>query len=169
MTLKLCKSCGIEKEETEFYKDNRKNCKTEYRCYCKKCDCKYTTKWIIDNKNKDTIKKRIQRYNIKKRIVDYFGGKCSICGYDKYLCSLDFHHLDPKIKEFAITRRMLKFEKILEEAKKCILVCKNCHNEIHHKQEEEKTKELLILVNGSGRKKFKECYNYVLDNDTRRL
>jgi len=64
---------------------------------------------------------------------EYKGGKCMICGYTKYPGSLDFHHLDPKQKEFGISVRGLtrSWEKIRKEIDKCILVCANCHREIH--------------------------------------
>lgn len=59
------------------------------------------------------------------------GEKCSICGYNKCLRALEFHHPNPKEKEFQITQNVKDFEKLKEEAEKCILVCSNCHAEIH--------------------------------------
>lgn len=61
-----------------------------------------------------------------------FGGKCIVCGYDKYAGALDFHHKDPKKKEFSLSVKGLSysFESLAKEATKCILVCKNCHMEI---------------------------------------
>lgn len=61
-----------------------------------------------------------------------FGGKCVVCGYKKYPGSLDFHHIDPKMKEFALSVKGLSYSwvSLVEEAKKCVLVCKNCHTEI---------------------------------------
>lgn len=68
----------------------------------------------------------------KQRLVNSLGGKCCICGYDKCLSALQFHHTDPSEKDFTIgTNAHIAFEKALEEAKKCILVCANCHREIH--------------------------------------
>lgn len=68
----------------------------------------------------------------KQRLVNALGGKCCICGYDRCLSALEFHHTNPANKKFTIgdnTHRA--FEKDLEEAKKCILICANCHREIH--------------------------------------
>ena len=68
----------------------------------------------------------------KQRLVNSLGGKCCICGYNKCLSALEFHHLNPEEKDFTISKNAhIAFEKALEEAKKCILVCSNCHREIH--------------------------------------
>ena len=76
--------------------------------------------------------KRCQRRK-KKKAVDYLGGKCSICKYNKCLGSLAFHHTDPNVKEYEVSyivyRRVWDFVK--KELDKCILVCANCHGEIH--------------------------------------
>lgn len=55
-----------------------------------------------------------------------------ICGYNKYSGALDFHHLNPKLKSFGLSVKGLSYswESVLEESKKCVLVCKNCHAEI---------------------------------------
>ena len=64
--------------------------------------------------------------------VNYLGGKCKACGYDKYTGSLDIHHIDPKIKDknFSCMRGWCK-ERILNEIKNCVLLCRNCHAEVH--------------------------------------
>lgn len=68
----------------------------------------------------------------KQRLVNSLGGKCCICGYNKCLSALEFHHTDPTKKDFSISSNAhIAFEKALEEVKKCALVCANCHREIH--------------------------------------
>ena len=68
----------------------------------------------------------------KSRLVRMMGGKCCICGYNKCLSALQFHHKDPLQKDFTISQNAhISFEKAAEEVKKCILVCANCHREIH--------------------------------------
>jgi len=76
-----------------------------------------------------------RRRKLKEMIVDYKGGKCAICGYDRYIGAFDLHHKDNKQKEFGLSFRGLtrSWEKIKKEADKCILVCANCHREIHGK------------------------------------
>jgi hypothetical protein len=71
------------------------------------------------------------RDRTKARLREAFGGSCCICGYDKCDKALSFHHLDPSEKEFGISARIKKWEVLVKEAKKCIMVCQNCHSEIH--------------------------------------
>lgn len=60
------------------------------------------------------------------------GSKCEICGFDKNLACLDFHHKDPRQKKFGIAKgHGYSIDAVREEASKCILVCKNCHALIH--------------------------------------
>jgi len=66
--------------------------------------------------------------------VLYKGGKCEICGYNKCLGALDFHHLNPNEKDFSISdsSKYHNLEEMKKEVDKCILVCANCHREIHY-------------------------------------
>ena len=87
----------------------------------------------------ETVKQKYRDYrntNRKKSIRDLkiaAGGKCCICGYDKCFTSLSFHHKDPTKKEGGIAEMIYNIGKAAatEEVKKCILVCSNCHGEIH--------------------------------------
>jgi cytochrome c553 len=64
-------------------------------------------------------------------LVDEAGGRCAVCGYDRCIINLHFHHVDPSEKSFAMTVAMGKsIATFREEAKKCVLVCANCHGEI---------------------------------------
>jgi hypothetical protein len=78
----------------------------------------------------------IRRRN-KIRLVEYKGGKCEICGYDKCIDALEFHHLDPNEKEFGIAGDTRSLEKLKKEADKCVLICANCHRELHAKERED--------------------------------
>ena len=70
----------------------------------------------------------------KIELVEYKGGKCEKCGYDKCNSALEFHHLDPTKKDFSPSANMnMAWNKIQNEIDKCILVCANCHREIHEK------------------------------------
>lgn len=77
------------------------------------------------------LKKR--RVRIKEELVEYKGGKCEICGYNKCLSALEFHHLDPSKKDFGIASNSSykNITVLKKEIDKCILVCSNCHREIH--------------------------------------
>jgi len=67
----------------------------------------------------------------KLEILDVLGwdAACSRCGYDRYIGALDFHHIDPDTKVDSVLN-VLRADAI-EEARKCILLCKNCHCEEH--------------------------------------
>tara|TARA_R110000868_G_scaffold307171_1_gene568627 strand:- start:11 stop:946 length:936 start_codon:yes stop_codon:yes gene_type:complete len=73
--------------------------------------------------------------NGKKRCVDYMGGCCSICEYEKCTRALEFHHTDPnkKSKDYNKKFKFWNFDKQKKELESCILVCSNCHREIHNK------------------------------------
>ena len=76
---------------------------------------------------------RTSRQRLKEKLVKYKGGKCEICGYNKCINALEFHHLDPTKKDFGIANgNAIAFEKAKKEVDKCILVCSNCHREIHY-------------------------------------
>ena len=87
-------------------------------------------RWCKDCNNKFTYEKQLQR---KRAAVEYKGGKCYVCGYNKYVGALDFHHLDPETKDYNIAQlRSYSFDAMKEELDKCVLLCKNCHSETHH-------------------------------------
>jgi len=71
------------------------------------------------------------RQNTKLRLVEAFGGECGICGYKKSTRALSLHHLDPERKEFSFNKGCMSWSKIVGEAKKCVLLCHNCHMEVH--------------------------------------
>lgn len=69
----------------------------------------------------------------KKRLVEMRGGCCELCGYDRCIEALEFHHRDSSTKEFVINGSILaakKWETILAEVDKCDMICANCHREI---------------------------------------
>jgi len=74
-----------------------------------------------------------RRKKLREMVIKYKGGKCILCGYHKYLGAFDLHHSSDSKKEFGLSEGGLtrSWEKIKKEADKCILVCANCHREIH--------------------------------------
>jgi predicted HNH restriction endonuclease len=68
---------------------------------------------------------------LRERVVAYLGGKCAICGYTYCTAALDAHHIDPLEKDFNISSRMTSWKAIVRELDKCILLCANCHREVH--------------------------------------
>ena len=113
--MKKCSKCGEGKSATNFAKNRRQ---------CKKC--------VQTNA-------RIQGRLRKERLVEHFGGKCLQCEYDKCPAALDFHHINPEEKKFRLSGNELRraFAALIKEAKKCMLLCANCHRELHYYEPEE--------------------------------
>ena len=88
----------------------------------------------LTKKQKTAIMVSERRRKLKDMAIKYKGGKCEKCGYNKCNGALDFHHLNPLEKDFSIssTGTTKSFERIKKELDKCILVCANCHREIHY-------------------------------------
>lgn len=90
--------------------------------------------------NNNTAHSQDRRGIIRKlELLQRVNSKCSICGYNKNIAALEFHHVDATTKEFSLDRRVLSnlsMEKIEKEFIKCIVVCANCHREIHNPESE---------------------------------
>ncbi len=72
-----------------------------------------------------------RRRRAKKILVNEAGGCCQLCGYDRCLAALQFHHVDPGLKEFGVARRGAhSIERLRSEVRKCVLLCSNCHAEV---------------------------------------
>lgn len=105
----------------------------------KECYKHGETEFVLDGKNhfkclkcrNEAVQKR--REVVKQKAVEYKGGKCEICGYDKCIDALEFHHINPEEKDFGISKKgyTRSWEKVKEEVDKCMLLCANCHREIH--------------------------------------
>jgi len=111
-----CSICKEVLSNKNSYK--RKNRKDKF-AYCKSC----------------SVKSGIERSRqLTLECINYKGGKCQNCGYNKYAGALDFHHRDPSKKDFAICKRLrvAKLNDALKkELDKCDLLCANCHREEH--------------------------------------
>jgi len=71
---------------------------------------------------------------MKQQAVKLLGGKCCVCGYDRCIDALEFHHENPVEKDFKLgSGNTMSWKEYKSEALKCILVCSNCHKEIHNK------------------------------------
>lgn len=114
---KICTKCHKQKTLDNFYKQTKKG----QHSYCKSCYVKVTL---------------LNQRKVKEKCVEYKGGKCERCGYDKCVGALHFHHRDPSQKDFEISKRnSIRFTKnkelFLQEVDKCDLLCANCHAELH--------------------------------------
>jgi len=74
-----------------------------------------------------------RRRKIREMAVKYKGGKCQLCGYKKCLQALEFHHINETGKDFGISDKgyTRSWERVKREIDKCILICANCHRELH--------------------------------------
>jgi hypothetical protein len=73
-----------------------------------------------------------RRQRVKRLLVDEAGGACRLCGYDRCVRALHFHHVDPTSKKFQLGGRglTLAIDALRAEAAKCVLLCSNCHAEV---------------------------------------
>ncbi|HEY7150942.1 MAG TPA: hypothetical protein VH391_04615 [Solirubrobacterales bacterium] len=84
---------------------------------CKRCRSEAVIRW---------------RRRIKETLIREAGGECALCGYARHPAAMHFHHLDPSTKTFALGREGVtrSLARAREEAKKCVLLCANCHAEV---------------------------------------
>lgn len=122
--MKQCKHCSETNEENFYVGTQRGNNGQTWKyldSICKICRKKYSLE---------------RRRQIKKEAVEYLGGQCTDCHlrekcYDVY----DFHHVNPLVKEFSISKNAKSFTSLKNELDKCILLCSNCHRKRHAKIE----------------------------------
>lgn len=87
---------------------------------------------MINKSPSDRVKSSRQKK--KSKLVKAFGGKCQCCGYCANDSSLEIHHLDRKDKSVQFKnfiQKNIKISALKEELEKCILLCCNCHREVH--------------------------------------
>jgi hypothetical protein len=109
---RTCLTCNAIKPQENFYKRANK-----YTSQCIECFKKSKTY----NRNK-----------VKQLAVNYLGGSCSVCGYNKCLAALEFHHVDSTTKDKNYSNYKNAFtDKFKTELDKCVLLCANCHREHH--------------------------------------
>lgn len=114
--MKVCVTCKENLEDNSFYKLSGR---LTISNHCKKC------------MNIATVKRHQNR---KFELVSYKGGCCYICGYNKAISALEFHHTNPKDKEYDWNKlRMISLDKARSEVDKCVLLCSNCHREEHER------------------------------------
>ncbi len=93
--------------------------------------------WYDKNKTrqlKHSQKTRLERRSWYEEIIKT--KECIKCGNDDYRV-LDWHHVDKVTKVYEISWMLTNRgkDKILEEMKKCITLCSNCHRIFHYEQD----------------------------------
>ena len=115
---RICEICSKQFETNSL---------TRIYCYC-------SGESTRSDNNTRKHQKTILRKSMKLQAIKLLGGKCSICGYDRCVDALEFHHTNPNVKEFKLgSGNTMSWKDYRKEALKCILVCSNCHKEIHSK------------------------------------
>lgn len=129
--------------------------KNQHTYECRKCRNERYRKYYIKDleksrklgreSHKRNRKQHLQHmakiYKINAKVMHVLKSNgCAMCGYSKCDDALDFHHANSKDKEFQISASSLKFrdERVVDELNKCILLCANCHREIHYKERKQK-------------------------------
>ncbi len=142
----VCKQCALKNIvlkpntkcavcEKEMY---RRPCRTFKQNFCSYgCKNKFYSgdksfAWKGGKKKRDRECDRKKRKENKLKAIEYCGGECKHCGYNKCIDAMDFHHLNPEEKDLNIKSLInCSWSRIEEELKKCILLCANCHREEH--------------------------------------
>jgi len=120
---RFCKRCG-EKIPRKIPHTGKKTKVTRKSCY----NCSP----VRQPKNDNPKEYKSERRKRKESLIKILGGKCSECGYHKSISALSFHHKYPKKKKFDISNNgnlMKDWIVVLREAKKCKILCLNCHSE----------------------------------------
>lgn len=132
--MKTCSKCCIEKPETNFnFKNKSKDIRTTI---CKECLKDVRKQGYEKNKIFHIERVKDNKQKLKVIINSWFDEqnfKCFECGETHPAC-LDFHHRDPKEKEFSIAHMRggsYSLDKIKEEIEKCDVLCSNCHRKLH--------------------------------------
>jgi hypothetical protein len=114
-------------------KNLSKKLKDEYKCACGETRPEkfYGIKKSVCSKCHKEYTLRIGQEK-RKKAIDYLGGECKNCGYDKYYGAIDLHHLDPRKKDSDFNNlRGWSWERIKKEIKNCVPLCATCHREVH--------------------------------------
>jgi len=135
---KICSKCKLPKELEEFNKNKRK--KDGLTSWCKKCTSEISKTYYLNNTEKVLKSMKKSKEKINAWFIEFKQTlSCEKCG-ENHHSTLDFHHKDPKIKEFSISVMIRKNkceQDIREELEKCIVLCSNCHRIFHYLEREE--------------------------------
>jgi hypothetical protein len=153
--IKNCKLCNQQFNNIIYH--NGILCRSTGRTHCYTCkpfiSRGKTIKYCLNCKQSSSISGLNQNgkcrtcalKDIKVYALNYLGNKCCVCGYNKCKSALEFHHRNPKEKEFSIGEARTKnLEKIKAELDKCDLLCANCHREEHERLYLQKSKVKII-------------------------
>lgn len=143
LTCGLTKSCGCQaavlSQKGIFNKDFipfEQKCPICQKMFLNKHNNRHYCYDCIPEGLADFERQKAKQRAFKHYLVQYKGGKCEICGYDKCEGALEFHHLNRQEKDIEISKwnfnYNLDINVFLQEVDKCMLLCANCHREQHY-------------------------------------
>lgn len=128
---RMCRDCK-QLKMCKWASDFTQTGKPVYKTRCDDCHNNYLSALGKAKRSRVTSRALDRKYLAKKRCVDYLGGRCALCGYDRCIKAMTFHHRDPAAKEFTVSQMLDRAWDILRaELDKCDLLCFNCHMEEH--------------------------------------
>lgn len=141
--MRVCRYCGLTAHTSAdldlFAQD--KSLPYGRKTICKTCSAVVQKQFRVINKDKTRVSRRNKRKDAKLEMLSYKGNKCSTCNIEvtsNNACIFDFHHIDPKQKEYKPASLMLmSWNKVIIELNKCILLCSNCHRMEHKRIRDE--------------------------------
>ena len=144
--MKTCKKCSKEIPTWIVVDDKKVNLQRRKFCFnCSPYKSGNRKDLTIDKSKQDPITKKrkrktgsadVQKFRHKRkaRIIAAMGGECQCCSYDKCIAAMELHHKNPAEKEFGCgnaSANPISWEKLVPELRKCVLLCSNCHREVH--------------------------------------
>ena len=146
METKICSRCNEElPADSKHFASRNDRGKEELQGHCRECQKNYRKTHYEQNKEKYIKKAKKYRDTFVEWFTDYKKTlKCEVCGDNRYWV-LDFHHKDPKEKdiEVSVLVRRCNKKKLIEEVNKCMVVCSNCHRDIHHNEKQSKIADIV--------------------------
>ncbi len=124
--VKICSACKSEKPLSAYYK--KMSTKDGMHHQCRTCH------------NKQNAKANKKRHQVRRaKLLTLLGNKCKHCLQMFPHVAMDLHHLNPKGKDFSFNNLQGRaWSRVITEAKKCILLCANCHRIEHERMRKRK-------------------------------
>ena len=146
---KICSLCKEEKLQDEFYAHSKHT--DGKRSECKVCSGKRDKKYHVLYRERHLQQMRNRHKFHSEKWLQFMQNKklnCCVCGYHKCHVALEYHHNNPKEKEFEIswfigrkTFNKKNQQILLRELGKCLILCANCHREFHYNQHQRQFKQ----------------------------
>ena len=124
----------VKEYKRKYYERNKEKIRIQGKKWADahRDKCRISSKKYHDKNGEKCRKYQTNQNQIRQNFLNELKKNgCNVCGYNKCLAALEFHHRDSKEKERLVSR-IATIEGIKKEALKCIVICSNCHKEIHY-------------------------------------